>query len=138
MYDQDSDVMDTLVKHAEEYGFDPAYLNAMTNPATKIILPGSKKVFRMGKGAVSLVKMLNKSLTAKNSNDPEKLRADLTKKITATVTKELLNKFKSDASGFRSISDIPGDSGEIDNTGEYSEKDFADMTPEQEKAALGG
>lgn len=138
VYDQDSGVMDNLVQHAEESGFDPAFLNAMTNPASKIIIPGSKKVFSLGKGAVSLVKLLNTSLTAKKESNPESLRADLTKEITEKVTKELITKFKNDASGIRSIGDIPGDSGEIDDKAQYSERDFHQMSPEDEKKALGG
>ena len=139
IYDEGKEVMKKLVDHAEAKGFDLAHLNAMTNPATKFILPGSKKAFLMGKGAASLVTFLQSSLTAENTNDG--LRAKLLEEVRAEVkeeNKEYLKKFQNDAGGVRFIGDIPGDGGEIDDKGTYSEKDFHEMTPEAEKKALGG
>lgn len=139
IYDEGKEVMTKLVDHAEAKGFDLTYLNAMTNPATKFILPGSKKAHIMGKGATSLVTFLNSSLAAQNES--EGLRAKLLEEVRAEVkeeNKEYLKKFQNDASGVRFLGDIPGDAGEIDDKGTYSEKDFHEMTPEAEKKALGG
>ncbi len=95
VYDDEA-VGQKLTDYAVEQGFDNDSLAVLSNPATMVLLPGSNAPVPLGKTAVDFVKFCNSSMAG--SNDTE-LRAEITKEVTATVTKELLSKFKNNPTG---------------------------------------
>jgi hypothetical protein len=150
IFDDGSEIQKSLFDFGVENGFDPTFLECMTNPATRIIPIGKdgKPVgtsYPLGGGAVSLVTMIHKLNESIRGTDPEKLRTEITEKLETElrekVTQELLAKFKAETTGqsFRSISDISGGSNdELGVKTFYTEADMAKMSPEEKERVLTG
>lgn len=100
---EDEAVGQKLTDYAIEQGFDNDALAILSNPATMVMVPGSKTPVPLGKTAVDFVKFCSKSQTG---SDSEALRAEITKEVTATVTKDLLAKFKNNPGGI-SLDSVP-------------------------------
>lgn len=93
---EDEAVGQKLTDFAVEQGFDNDSLSILSNPATMVLLPGSNAPVPLGKTAADFVKFCNSSMVGSDDTD---LRATLTEEITATVTKDLLAKFKNNPTG---------------------------------------
>lgn len=101
IFDADSPVAKEFQEYAVGLGFteDMFYL---TNPATRIILPGESEPLLLGEQAAQIVKLLaNAKSQAPKQVDEAKLRAE--------IEKEMLTKIKS-GSAFKSLSDVPATS----------------------------
>ena len=144
--DENSDINEKLTKYSVEHGLTPEILAIMTDPRTKIILPGQKDAAMLGPAAAYIAKFIYETYNKTNqSKDEQALRAEIEKslrnKLTEEITKELMDKIKTGKTeaGYRSIGDVAG-GGEIPNIeGPITEDDFRKMTPEQiEKVLKGG
>ncbi len=102
VYD-DQEVGQKLTDYAVEQGFDNDSLSVLSNPATMILAPGSNTPIPLGKTAVDFVKFCNNSMAG---SDDAGLRAEITKEVTETVTKQLLSKFKNNPAGV-GLDEIP-------------------------------
>jgi len=150
IYEDDGEVQKKLYDFGVDNGFDGQFLTVMSNPATRIIPVGQDgkptgKEYPLGKGAASLVSMINKFHETISSNDPDKIRSEIEKdvetRLRSELSKELMAKIKNneDVGSFRSISDAPGGSNEEPHMKKhYSEKDFFNMSEEEKRRALGG
>ena len=150
IYEDDGEVQRKLYDFGVENGFDGQFLTVMSNPATRIIPVGQDgkptgKEYPLGKGAASLVSMINRFHEAISSNDAEKIRSEIEKDVETRLrnelSKELMAKIKNneDVGSFRSISDAPGGSNEEPHMKKhYSEKDFFNMSEEEKRRVLGG
>jgi len=150
IFDEGNEIQKNLFDFGVDKGFDGTFLECMTNPATRITPIGQDgkpvdKSYPLGKGAVSLVTMIHKFNESIKGQDPQKLRAEITKELETDlrekITQELLEKFKTETTGqsFRSISEISG--GSNDELGEkkfYTEADMARMSSEEKKRILTG
>lgn len=93
---EDQEVGQKLTDFAVEQGFDNDSLAVLSNPATMVLVPGSTSPVPLGKAAVDFVKFCNSSM---NGSDDTQLRADIEKEVTAKVTQDLIQKFKSNPTG---------------------------------------
>ena len=93
---EDEAVGQKLTDYAIGQGFDNNALSILSNPATMVMVQGSKTPVPLGKTAVDFVKFCSNSQTG---SDSTALRAEITKEVTATVTKDLLAKFKNNSGG---------------------------------------
>ncbi|MCK9431593.1 MAG: hypothetical protein M0R00_01380 [Candidatus Omnitrophica bacterium] len=133
IHEPESEINKSLTEFALSNGFDNEYLNVMTDPKTLILPAGAKQPVYLGDGAASLVELINNTFNSKAT-----IEAKLTKEITEKVTAELMKKFKSPGQTHKSLGDAPG-SMSIDVTGgKYTEKDFAKMSEDEQRIALGG
>jgi len=142
LYEEGSDVGSKLTDFALAQGFDANHLGALVNPRTKIIPAGSDKPILLGEGAAALVEVLHKfQRTAAN---PEQLKAEIEKGLRETITKEvteqLLEKFKKagSADSFRTLGDGAGAGDETPGTREFTEAEYAKMSPAERRRLLGG
>ncbi len=142
IFDEDSEAQSELVTFAEDLGFndDMFYL---TNPATKIILPGETEALLLGDQAADILSVLTTARTkiseATTKVDEKAIEARIRKEVEA----ELVAKFKSKDSSFRSLSDVPKTNDLTDSMGDYSGKVLSDTqfaklsSVEQEKYLSG-
>ena len=93
---EDQAVGQKLTDYAIEQGFDNDSLSILSNPATRVLLPGTNTPVPLGKTAVDFVKFCNGQM---NGSDNTQLRAEIEKEVTARVTKDLLSKFKNNPTG---------------------------------------
>lgn len=103
IYDDNSTVKTELMDFADGLGFTED-LYYLTNPSTKIILPGESEPLLLGEQAASILAMLanakQKTAPPDNSALEEKLRTE--------ITAELMKKFKTqDTNEFRGLSQVP-------------------------------
>ena len=141
----DKTVQSELTEFATDIGFteDLFYL---TNPETRIILPGESKPLVLGEQAADILKMLVTARTRLDENktakiDNDKLKADIEKKLRKEIEKELLAKFKKSGDGdsYKSIDDIPTSENENEFRNQVlSEAEFNKLTPAQQDAYLSG
>lgn len=141
----DETVKSELTKFAEDIGFteDLFYL---TNPETRIILPGESKPLVLGEQAADILKVLVTARTKFNENaatkiDNDKLEAKIEKKLRKEIEKELLAKFKKsgDDDSYKSIDDIPTSENENEFRNQVlSEAELNKLTPAQQDAYLSG
>lgn len=144
IYDEEKgpEIREKLASVAMESGFDnDDYLSALTNPETRIVPPGSTQSYLIGPGAKGIINLL-KTLSEKNSVEPQKLRAEITKelepKLRETITKELLSKFKgTDKEAFRSLTQVPGSGEVLDTPKLMTEDEWAKKSPEEREKLLG-
>lgn len=137
IHDPESEINKNLTEFATSHGFDAEYLNALTDPKTMFLPANGKAPMYLGDGAAALVEFIHNTFKAQ---DQTLNRAAMEKEITEKVTTELMKKFKSpgsDSKTFKSLGDAPGSTPDIVG-GKFSEKDFAKMTAEEQRVALGG
>jgi hypothetical protein len=103
IFDEGSKIQEEISNYAESIGFSDD-LFFLTNPETRVILPGEQKPVFLGKQAAKVFKVI---VDLRNS------AADKEAKIRRQVEKELLTKFKkSKTDNFTSLSDIPSNDDE--------------------------
>lgn len=132
IYDEENDINTRLIDYAETHGMDVDYLMMLTNPATKIVTPDGKATYLMGRGAATLMQMLHSAY-----QDRQNIEKTLREAVTNEVTAELMKKFK-DTGGGGGLGDLSRTGSEEISGGALTEADFARMTPEQVRKALGG
>ena len=144
LFDESSTAGADLATFAKEIGFgtDIFYL---TNPSTKIIPPGQTDPVALGEGAASLVELLagvRTTLDKQNAAPTEEaIREQLTKEITETVQKELLEKFKTDSpNAFKSLGSATGtEQGDsVPASQMLSMEDFGKLSDKDREAYLAG
>ena len=135
--DQQNEEVWALAEFAKGHGIGGDVLEAITNPSTRIITAQGQE-YVLGPGAVDVVKMLisMKSFEANKASE-------LTKQIEERLTKEVINKIKSNnpSASFRSLDLAAGSSEkEVGNTNfkKVSESDFSRMSEAEQAAYLGG
>lgn len=142
----DDEVVKTeLTAFAEEIGFSED-LFYLTNPETRIILPGESRPLVLGEQAADILKVLvttRKKIASGKSDETDltKLTADIEKKLRTSIEKELLAKFKKsgDDKDYTSIDDIPTSDNENQFKGKVlSESEFNKLTSQQQDAYLAG
>jgi len=141
IFDKESTVQAELVEFADSIGFsdDMFYL---TNPETKIILPGSTEALLLGDQAASILKTLatakSKISEAKTSVDEKTIEARIRKEVEA----ELVAKFKSDKEGtFKSLSEATKTKGEtnLGSTSDVlSDTEYNKLSEKEQEAYLSG
>ena len=131
LYDN-NDVADKLEAFAVDNGLDKDYLLVLTDPATQIMPPGSKRPYLMGRGAVGLVKLIHNLSTKAASGN-----GDLEKQITERITKELIEKFKS-PTGFQNIGEAPASATVVDDNKEYTPEEIERLDETTRIKYLGG
>lgn len=143
IYDEDEKVANGLADFAIENGFEPEFLQLMTNPSTEIIVPGSPHPIPLADGAACLIELLHKvrEATAKPSDDVAALEAKIETRLRKEITDEVLSKFKGKkpSETRRSISQIPGGEQPPKKLPEdMTEADLARLSPDEQKQWLGG
>lgn len=152
VFDPESGVAKALTDFAAENGLDGQTLDLVTDPATRIEVKtkdGRKIMVPLGMGAAAVSEMIYKSYTALKSFNKEAaektLRETLQKEYDAkleTAKKELaaeiVKKIRTDPDAYRDVTLIPGAAPTPDKGGYVSEKQMRAMTPEQQRAFLGG
>jgi hypothetical protein len=145
IYDEDSEVNSTLFDFVASHGLDENFVNVMTDPGTRIILKdgaGKDRMYLLAEGAASFIEMINNLHGKMAAADPEavkkSLRGELEKELRESITKEILDKMKSSGSpSTLSLGDLPG-AEDKPASGVISEAQYARMSAEQRKKALGG
>lgn len=137
---ENKDLSARLSEFAISKGFSDATLEALTNPATKVILPNGQS-FILGPAAgevVGLVAGFHGAATADEAQLKARFEAELRPKIEKEITQKLMSKFKT-GSDFRSLDMAAGSSGKAPvSKHRVSESEYARMSPaEQEKYLMG-
>ena len=113
IYDEDSTVADDIAKNAIEAGFSEESF-FLTDPQTKIILPGTNQPIALGGHALDVLKLISQS--GNNTVDEATLRKQITEELTPKITEQvqttLLKKMKANPSGSESLADLPAAAGE--------------------------
>lgn len=137
IYDDGSTVAVELGNFAVEQGFDPEFLNLITDPGSRISARDSKGSILLAEGAASVVRMISalKTRGAGVESEREAIRASLYEE----VTKEVMGKLKAGGAATPpSINDLPGE-GEIPGVGKIlSEAQLAELPKSERAAYLGG
>ena len=140
IFGEDSKDHEELLTFADDLGFsdDMFYL---TNPATRVILPGQTEPLLLGDQAVSVLQMLvtakSKLADADKTTDVEALTATIRKEVEG----ELLAKFKKETGQeFKPLTSIPKSEGgqnfsKVDN---LTEAQIAKLPPDEYEAYLAG
>lgn len=134
----DETVAEEFRAFAEASGFtdDMFYL---TNPATRIILPGESEPLLLGEQAAQIVKVLahfkQASVAKADVVNTDQLKADLRKEIEA----EVIAKLKTGET-FKSLSSVPAPQDPRPEFGNkaLSEKEFAKLSPAEQELYLSG
>lgn len=134
-----------LTTFAIDNGMDDKTLAALTDPRTQFMPPWSQTPVLLGHGAVNLIEMIHNFREKVNAApDEAAMRDAITKelepKIREQVTAELMAKFRDGGKKqFVSLGEVPGSSGEKDiGKSMLNEKEFANLSAEDQRAALGG
>ena len=150
IYEEGNTIGNELFEFAVENGFNNEFLTLLTSPGTRITPVDkdgniSDKSYPLADGAASLVTMLYKLRESSKMNDSENLRSEIEAEVRKDerekVTRELMDKFKNETTGqtFKSIADSPGGSNDEPGGKQfYTEKDFSNMSDEEERKVLGG
>ncbi len=108
IFDEDSKVQTELMDFAEDLGFTED-LYYLTNPSTKIILPGESEPLLLGEQAASILGMLVNAKSKTAAPDTSALEA----KLRTDITAELMKKFKTpDTEEYRGLNQVPKVDGE--------------------------
>lgn len=140
LYDTNSDVNQKLTDFAAQKGFqDLDGLAVLTDPRTQVVPSGGSKPKPLGETAANLVVFLNNYFKeAQAFNDPNASN-ELKDSLKAEITKSLLQKIKSDSGTHVSLADLPGDSGNIGDSGDIlTEEQFSKLSEAEQKRYLGG
>lgn len=150
IFDDDKGIGNELAQFAVENGIPDAYLELMSNPATRIVPVDENgnplgKTYVLGDGAAGLVTLIHRLRGKLVNSDPDKIRSEIEKelepKLREKITAELVEKFKNETGGqsFRSINDVPGgDDSEITTKKFISEADYAKMSEQEKERLLAG
>jgi len=137
IFDPESPTASEFRDFAVDLGFteDMFYL---TNPATRVILPGETEPLLLGDQAADFIKLLANAktkLASTQSVDVNAIRAELRKEIEA----DIMSKIKSNTP-FRSISDIPSSNNDRPEfTGKMlSSDEFARLSEKEQELYLAG
>ena len=138
IFDPDQPVQKELMEFADSIGFTED-LYYLTNPATKIILPGETEPLLLGEQAASILGML---VDVKAKTAPKDTTA-LETKLRTEITAELMKKFRTaDPDTYRSLNQVPKSDLEIpaDTTkGKVLTTDqYAKLTPAEQERYLAG
>lgn len=126
----------TLIDCATEAGIPKAYLAALTNPNTRLLLSDGVSEVILGPAAAGITLLIDRYYKALNNTRQQETK--LRENIKKEVAKELLQKLKTEG-GFKNLDMLSTAQGETDNTkGMFTEETYARMSPEQRRAALGG
>jgi hypothetical protein len=144
IYDENSEIRETLTTFAGEHGLGKSTLGMITDPATLILPPGAEQPVLLGDNAAELVEMIHKvhGLT-KDGPTRESLKAEIEKELRATIEKETLEKFKAGSLGeeFKDIGELPSgepvDEGIFGKT-DFTEEEWARLPADRRRALLGG
>lgn len=136
IFDDESDTQEKLVEFAESMGFSEN-LFFLTNPETKVILPGESKPTYLGKQAAEVLGFIAGLQEKLNSPDRTKMETELRK----TIEAEVLQKLKSSpGKDFKSLADIP--TSETEKPRKFdrvlSETEFAKLSAQEQEAYLTG
>ena len=144
IFDESSNANKALTGFAAAHGLPPQVLSVLTDPKTRVILPGQKQPVLMGKATVELVKFIRNTFMKVQQAAPvdrdavkKEIEAELRNTLTKEITQEVMGKITNNRTGYRNIDQAPGSS-DIPKTGPFSEADMAKLTPEQLRVALGG
>lgn len=138
-YEEGSVSNKELSDFAKEIGFANPALFSLTDPATRVILPGQKKAVLLGEAAADLVLMLKNArerIAAGGASE-----AELREKITKEVTETLVAKVKAGESLFPpSIGDAPSGGSEAPGKSAVVEGEdgYRLMPAEDKRNWLGG
>lgn len=151
IYDEDAPINSEITAFANENGLSPAYLSVLTDPRTKLLIPGQKNPIILGEGASELISMIHKVYSAKGKDSRGAIEKELRtafdtelseklaakeKEVTERVTKEVMGKINEQPT-YRSLGDAPG-SGDTPISGNLTEAQFAKLSPEEQRKYLGG
>lgn len=130
-----------LTEFAVKNGIAREVLSVLTDPRTKVTTVNGENLI-VGDGAAQLVQLIKSTYDAvSNVPTKEAIEAELRPKIEAEVQAKLIEKLKQDPSGgFRSLDQLAG-SGAKDVkpiSGTLSESDYARLSEDEQRAALGG
>lgn len=125
IYDEGSTIAAELMEFAEDFGFTED-LYYLTDPTTKVILPGNDSPLLLGEQAASILGMLvnarEKILTKAEPNVAE-LTEQIRTELTAEITTELMKKFKNPGSDeYRSLNQTPKSETEPPSDGSFAGK----------------
>lgn len=144
IFDEKSNANKALTGFAAAHGLPPEILSVLTDPKTKLIIPGQKQPVLMGKATVDMLKFLRNTYMHLRESKPvdkdavkKEVESTLRETLTKEITQEIMGKLKTQTTGYRGIDQVPG-SGDIPRSGPLTEAEMAKMTPEQTQAALGG
>ena len=144
IFDKNSTAAADLATFAESIGFDKD-MYYLTNPETKIILPGDSEPLLLGEQAASILRVLAsaKAGMSKEIAVSEAQKAAILKEhgdaLRTRIEAEVLAKIKSDPNNFRSLTSVPAAAGDtkfgstILTTAELSK-----LTAEEQEAYLSG
>jgi|GEM_PF-1660901 len=139
LYAEDNkETMESFVNTAVNAGFDEQYLHVLSRPDTLIIPPGGKVPIPLGKGAVSLTKLIDtlRKSSGVRSELEKVLRPELEKEITAKLMKKMKD---SPAGEFRSITSVPGSGEEPgDFSKVLSEAEIGNLSDADQEKYLSG
>lgn len=138
IYDEDSGVQKELMEFAESFGFSED-LFYLTNPATKIILPGETEPLLLGEQSASILGML---VNAKTKMAPQD-NSELETKLRAEITTELMKKFKTPVTEtFRGLNEVSKSDNDIPEEGlagkVLTTAQLQKLSPAEEEAYLAG
>lgn len=139
IYDEDSQIQSEIMEFAESFGFteDMYYL---TNPSTKVILPGETEPVLLGEQAADILGLLVNAKSKMATPDTSALESRLREEITA----ELVKKFKSSSTDeYRSLSQAPKSDTETPSEHPFrgkvlSTEELTKLTPKQYEEYLAG
>lgn len=140
IFDENSNVMPELRDFAESIGFDEG-LFYLTDPSTKIILPGETEPVVLGTQAADIIKLL---VNIRSTVNAAKQTAQVDREtLTAEIEQSILAKIKPTSGGFKPISALPSDTALPDqaNLGAsmvVSEVEFASWPKEKQDRYLAG
>lgn len=130
-----------LADFASELGFGPELFH-LTNPNTRLLVPGEAKPVVLGEGAAAIVEMfagLQSRLKEQGATEAS-LRESLTKEIREQVQAELLAKFKNEGPGHQSLASLPGtdSQGAISSSKDLSMAEIAKLSDAELERYLSG
>ena len=128
-----------FMEFAVDLGFtdDMFYL---TDPSTKIILPGETEPLLLGEQAAQIIRVLANARKAKTAAQPAISEEAIEAKLRTKIEAELLSKLKTTSPAFRSLSDVP-DSSETRpefNNRVLSEAEFSLLNAKEQDLYLAG
>lgn len=139
IFDENSTVQKELMEFAGEIGFSED-LYYLTNPSTKIILPGETEPLLLGEQAASILGILVNAKSKMKAPDT----SELEKKLRAEITAEVMKKFKhTDPDAYRSINQVPKAESETPDAGSFkgkvlTTKQLEKLSPAEYEAYLAG
>jgi len=138
IFDEDSTVQKELMEFADTLGFSED-LYYLTNPSTKIILPGETEPLLLGEQAATILGVLVNAKTKTKAPDTSKLEAKLREEITA----EVMKKFKNSSESYRGLNQVPKAQGGTPEPASFADKvltteQLLKLSPAEYEAYLAG